>query len=262
MCRSVDKDRTVYMLHSKLAPYMRRISNAEQVIKSALSQCSNPVMSFSSGKDSIVMLDLAVKAGFDGELIFFRYGISTDVETPQENIELLRYYADKYALKYTIIDCLGEVDCWEQCGRFILFPETESERRIFDRTNHDYAVRSEEYCRSKGFDLHIIGMRKAESKHRRIMLSKKGSIYQAKSREALTCCPIANLTNDDIWAYIFVNDLKYLSIYDYPYMERTMIRNEITMLYNDAIMRNGMMYHYKNMYPDFFAWLNQRYHIT
>ena len=35
--------------------------------------------------------------------------------------------------------------------------------------------------------------------------------------------------------------------------------NEITMLYNDAIIRNGQVFHYKQMYPDFFTWLESRW---
>ena len=257
MCLSDEKE--MYLLLAKMQSHKKKVKKAKETIKLALSNASKTALSFSSGKDSVVLLDLAVKAGFDGTLIFFKYGICTDVETPQENINLLKYYANKHGLHYQILECFGEVDCWEQCGRFTLFPETEEEKRIFNLTNYDYVKKSNDFEKENDIDLNIIGMRKDESERRRIVLSKKGSIYQTKSRKSITCCPLLDFTNDDIWAYIFSNDLKYLSIYDYPYIDRQVNRNEITMLYNTAIIENGMLWHYKQMYPKFFEWLKKTY---
>lgn len=259
MCRSIEQDRRAYLLHAKLASYKRRVDAAIDTARTALEPSKTPLLSFSAGKDSVVLLDVAVKAGFHGDLLFFKYGVCADVETPVENIQLLRYYADKHGLQYHILDCLGEVDCWEQCGRFILFSETPEDKRIFERTNRDFAVKAEAFCREHGVDLQLVGMRKAESARRKAMLNKKGQIYSVKSRDSLTCCPLANLTSEDIWAYIFSNDLKYLSIYDYPHIDRRLNRDEITMLYNDELIRRGMIYHYKAMYPEFFSWLKNRW---
>lgn len=259
MPQSVERDKQTCLLHSKLLPYKRRVNAAIETAKAALDASSTPLLSFSAGKDSVVLLDIAVKAGFRGDLLFFKYGISTGIETPTENIELLKYYASKNGLKYHILDCMGEADCWEQCGRFILFPETSEEKRIFARTNRDFRLRSETFCRENGVDLQLIGMRKAESTRRKAMLNKKGQIYTVKSRESLTCCPLANLTSEDIWAYIFSNDLPYLSIYDYPHIDRRRNRDEITILYNDALIRHGQIFHYKQMYPEFFSWLKERW---
>lgn len=259
MCQSIENDRCAYLLHAKLAPYKRRVDAAIETTRTALEASKTPLLSFSSGKDSVVLLDIAIKAGFRGDLLFFKYGISSDVETPKENVDLLKYYAAKHGLKYHILDCMGEVDCWEQCGRFVLFPETEEEKRIFNSTNMDFSKKSNKFCKENGVDLQLIGMRKAESARRKAMLNKKGPIYSVKSRDSMTCCPLENLTSEDIWAYIFSNRLKYLSIYDYPYIDRRRNRDEITMLYNDALIRRGMIYHYKSMYPEFFAWLKNRW---
>ena len=257
MCLSDEKE--MYLLLAKMQSHKKKVKKAKETIKLALSNASKTALSFSGGKDSVVLLDLAVKGGFNGTLIFFKYGICTDIETPQENIDLLKYYAEKHGLHYKILECLGEVDCWEQCGRFTLFPETEEEKRIFNLTNYDYVKKSNDFEKENDIDLNIIGMRKDESERRRIVLSKKGSIYQTKSRKSITCCPLLDFTNDDIWAYIFSNNLKYLSIYDYPYIDRQVNRNEITMLYNTAIIENGMLWHYKQMYPKFFEWLKKTY---
>ena len=255
----LETDRETYLLYSKMPAFMRKIEKAKEYVSEALLYSQNPALSFSSGKDSIVMLDIAVKCGFKGVLLFFKYGVCNDIETPKENIELLKYYAEKHDLKYHIVDCLGEVDCWEQCGRFTLFPENDKEKSIFYTTNYDYVKQSKLFETENNIDLNIIGMRKDESKRRKAVLNKRGAIYQTKSRESKTCCPLLNFSNDDIWAYIFSNSLKYLSIYDYPYIDRRTNRNEITMLYNQAIIENGMLWHYKQMYPDFFNYLKKRW---
>lgn len=252
-------DKQAYLLHAKLLPYRRRVDGAIKTAQEAIAQSKNPVLSFSSGKDSVVLLDIALKAGFRGDLLFFKYGICVDVETPAENIQLLKYYAEKHGMNYHVLDCLGEVDCWEQCGRFTLFPRSQEEKRIFQQTNYDYAKRAEEFCKKNGIDLQLIGMRKKESPRREIILNKKGLVYQTRSRRSVTCCPIGNLRDEDIWAYIFSNDLRYLSIYDYPFIDRRKIRNEITLLYSDGLIAQGLMYHYKQMYPDYFAWLKGRW---
>lgn len=257
MCLSDEKE--MYLLLAKMQSHKKKVKKAKETIKLALSNASKTALSFSSGKDSVVLLDLAIKAGFDGTLIFFKYGICTDVETPQENINLLKYYANKHGLHYQILECFGEADCWEKCGRFTLYPKSENEKRIFYQTNYDFVKKSAQFEEENDIDLGIIGMRKDESKRRKIILNRNGAIYKTKGRKSITCCPLLNFSNDDIWAYIFSNNLKYLSIYDYPYIDRRVNRNEITMLYNDAIIRNGQIFHYQKMYPDFFAWLKNRW---
>lgn len=256
MCQSDEK---AYLLASKLSGYQNRIKKAEQILSAEIQKAKRPALSFSAGKDSVVLLDLAVKAGFKGDLVFFKYGICTDVETPQENITLLQYYAEKHGLNYHILNCLGEADCWEMCGRFTLFPETKEEEKAFRVTNMDFQKQYGLFEKENETDLSIIGMRKKESERRRLLLLHRGEVYQTKSRKSITCCPIASLTNEDIWAYIFSNGLPYLPIYDYPYIDRRKNRNEITLLYNDAIIKNGMIFHYKQMYPDFFNWIKERW---
>ena len=87
-------EREGYLLRAKLDVYKRRVESAVVTAKEALSVSTKPALSFSAGKDSVVMLDIAIKAGFRGKLVFFKYGIITDVETPKENIELLKSYAE------------------------------------------------------------------------------------------------------------------------------------------------------------------------
>ncbi len=252
-------EKNAFLLHAKLKAFQEKVFNAQKTIDEALAKSTNTALSFSSGKDSIVLLDLAVKSGFNGKIIFFKFGICNDIETPRENILLLEKYAERYKLEYYILNCLGEVDCWEECGRFILFPENDREKKIFNKTNYDYAKQYLHFEKQHNINVLFLGMRKKESRKRKIMLNKKSAIYSTKTRKALTCCPLAEFSNEDIWAYIFSNDLDYLSIYNYPYIDRRVNRNEITLLYNDWLISSGMIYHYELMYPYYFNWLKNKY---
>lgn len=259
MFQSEDKEQ--YVVYSKLDIFKNRVKKAIEITQKALCLSSMPSLSFSGGKDSVVLLDIAIKAGFKGRLMFFRYGNNAlgGLETPKENVELLKYYANMYELEYDIVDCLGESDCWDMCGKFLLIPETPEEKRIFNKTNYDFKFKSKEHQKKYGIDLRIMGMRKEESNARRITLAKKGYIYNTKDRKSLTCCPLSNFTSMDIWAYIFANNLRYLSIYDYPYIDRKEIRNEVTLLYNYSIFRNGMLFHFKQMYPEYFNAIEKKW---
>jgi len=257
MCQSTDKEQ--YLLLSKLQSFKRKVDRATDICKTALANSNNASLSFSGGKDSVVMLDIAYNAGFRGDLMFFKYGLCTDMDTPQENIDMLLNSAARYGLTYTVVDCMSEVDCWDMCGRFFIKPETPEEKRIYNLTIYDFVKKSQEYEARNNIDLNFIGMCKDESRIRQITLSKKGAIYKTKSRQATTCCPLIYFTAKDVWAYIFSRNLPYLSIYDYAYIDRCKNRNEITIMYNDAIIENGMMWHYKQMYPDYFMWLEERW---
>lgn len=254
-------DAEKYLLWAKMPQFQRKINAASDILRNALEHSNAPALSFSSGKDSVVLLDLAVRAGFKGRLLFFRYGVTYlgGLETPKENVDLLEYYANTHSLEYVIMDCLGESDCWEMCRRFTLYPETAEEKQAFNLTNYDFKNKSREFQKKYDIDLNIIGMRKDESRTRKIMLSKKGAIYSVNAREGLTCCPLLNFSNVDIWAYIFSRGLEYLSVYDYPYINREKNRNEVTMLYNSAILENGMIFHYKQMYPEYFNAIEARW---
>ncbi len=254
-----NEEQEAYKLKAGLNGFKRKEDKALGILSDVIQQANRPALSFSGGKDSVVLLDMAVRAGFKGELVFFRYGKPETHETPEENIDLLKYYSSLCNLDYTVLDCLGETDCWELCERFTLFPQDEREKKIFRITNNDFREKVKVHEEERGTDLQIIGMRKQESRNRRIMLTVKGPVYSTKQRQALTCCPLVDFSDEDIWAYIFSRGLKYLSIYDYPFIDRRKNRNEVTLLYNDAVVRHGGMFHFKRMYPEYFGYIRQRW---
>lgn len=255
-----DSEYQAYMLLSSLDSYRNRIENAIRTAKDALSTCKKAAVSFSGGKDSIVMLDILSRAGFRGDLIFFKYGVGA---VPSENafdevMNLIAKYADDYRCRLHVVECYGASNVWEDCGRFTFKPENPREKKFFKKVSEDFAQKASAWNMLNDIDLQFIGMCKHESRARKIMLSVKGSLYTVKSGER-RCCILADLTPADIWAYIVSRELPYLSIYDYPLLSRERIRNECTMCYNEAIIRNGVLTHYRALYPDYIAEVEKRW---
>lgn len=63
------------------------------------------------------------------------------------------------------------------------------------------------------YPVNFIGLRKNESKNRKITILQNGLLYQYKEK-GYRCCPLGFWNDMDIWAYIFYYNLPYLSIYD------------------------------------------------
>lgn len=252
-----EDEKEMYLLHSMTQGYKHRINEATQEIKKALKEIKgNHALSYSGGKDSTVMLDICMKSGFKGDLIQFFYSV---YENPIMNIDMANFYSKKYGLNLYRLKCYSSKDVWDEIGRFFVVPSNDFEKRLVRKVTLDFGKQSERISKENGYKLHFIGMRKAESKQRRMTLGSKGLLYYAKTRDSFTCCPIGKLTDDDIWAYIISNNLPYISCYDNPLFDRRKIRNELTYFCTRKAIFQGVVETYKFIYPEIFAELRKRY---
>lgn len=232
-----DWEREKYLLHIRQKSYKNRVSEAMKNIQ--LATKANPgiwAISFSAGKDSVVMLDLCMKAGWRGPGLFFYY---SEYETPPDAFEIVQWAEDKYGIDFHMLKVPGAFDVYERVGRFFITPKTEEEIREMRRNMTEYKKVVNNYVKQQGWVGQFLGMRKAESNQRRKMLGHRGPLYYAKTRGNWTCCPIYRWSGKDIWAYIVENDLPYLMMYDAKGEDRERLRSEYTYLVGDAIWRHG-----------------------
>jgi phosphoadenosine phosphosulfate reductase len=251
-----DGEKEKYLLVARLPAYKRKVDKTLQDIYKALSMLGNWMICYSSGKDSTVLLDLLIRVGWCG--IGAHY-VCSDYEDPPENQEQAERARQMYGADIRDIHCYGEDDAWREAGHFFCEPVTDVEKKVAARANTEFKKVSDEFMRENNLSNMFMGLTKDESRARRIALSIHGSLYYAKTRNGWTCCPLANWTAQDIWAYIVSRDLPYLSVYDIPHFSRERIRNELTVMYCPAIVAHGELLQYRLAYPDLYARLQKEF---
>lgn len=129
--------------------------------------------------------------------------------------------------------------------------ETVEQRRI----QRQYAASLEklivDYARSKEMTGGYIGMRREESRNRSRLFAMRGPIYYSQGREMWTCCPLANWSGKDIWAYIITHDLAYNELYDLHPLGRERARNGAMI--GTRSEKHGRLTFLRQMYPDWWS---------
>jgi 3'-phosphoadenosine 5'-phosphosulfate sulfotransferase (PAPS reductase)/FAD synthetase len=100
-------------------------------------------------------------------------------------------------------------------------------------------------------DLALIGLRKDESRGRRILLASRGNTFYARGNQIVQCYPLANWTAADVWSYILKHDLPYPSLYDLAENRET-ARNGAMFAAPTLGHYRGQMAALKRMYPALF----------
>lgn len=195
-------------------------AEAIHIMREVAGQCSNPVLLFSGGKDSICLLRLAEKAFRPGRFPF-----------PLMHIDTGHNYPEVTAFRDQRAADLGErliVRCVEDSmkrGTVVLKNPNES------RNKHQ-SITLLEAIEEFGFDACIGGARRDEEKARakeRIMSFRDEfgqwdpknqrpelwNLYNARSHkgENIRAFPISNWTELDVWQYIEREGLELPSIY-------------------------------------------------
>ena len=195
-------------------------SEAIYILREVAGQCSNPVLLFSGGKDSLCILRLAEKAFRPGRFPFPLMHIDTG-HNYQEVID----FRDQRAAELGERLIVRSVEDSMQRGTVVLKSADES------RNKHQ-SVTLLEAIEEFGFDCCIGGARRDEEKARakeRIMSFRDEfgqwdpknqrpelwSLYNARSHkgENIRAFPISNWTEMDVWQYIERENLALPSIY-------------------------------------------------
>ena len=195
-------------------------SEAIYILREVAGQCSNPVLLFSGGKDSLCILRLAEKAFRPGRFPFPLMHIDTG-HNYQEVID----FRDQRATELGERLIVRSVEDSMKRGTVVLKTPDES------RNKHQ-SVTLLEAIEELGFDCCIGGARRDEEKARakeRIMSFRDEfgqwdpknqrpelwSLYNARSHkgENIRAFPISNWTEMDVWQYIERENLALPSIY-------------------------------------------------
>ena len=195
-------------------------AEAIHILREVAGQCSNPVLLFSGGKDSICLLRLAEKAFRPGRFPFPLMHIDTG-----HNYKEVTDFRDKRAAELGERLIVRSVEDSMARGTVVLKHPGES------RNKHQ-SVTLLEAIEEFGFDACIGGARRDEEKARakeRIMSFRDEfgqwdpknqrpelwNLYNARSHkgENIRAFPISNWTELDVWQYIQREQLELPSIY-------------------------------------------------
>ena len=172
-------------MHTRHKDYQKRIRKAQQIIHDCYTQYENPYVSYSGGKDSTVIVHMALQEHPEANIWHWDYGnelMPRDYE--KEAIANLKQMGAK---NITINKRKGNKH------------DTHSGYRQFFQ---QIINNKEKY----GWDVGIVGVRQSESKRRK-------QLY--KHDYFKDCCyPIRQLTVEDVWAYILEHKLPYHSTYE------------------------------------------------
>lgn len=228
------------MRNKKINHFKELESESIYIIREVAAEFSNPVMMYSIGKDSSVMLHLAKKAFFPGKIPFPLLHIDTNWKfkemykfrnqiSEKEKIELL-IYSNPEGIKMKLNPFIHGSE------KYTNIMKTEALKKAFNKWKFDAAFggarRDEEKSRSKE---RVYSFRDQyhswDPKNQRPELWKN---YNSKINkgESIRVFPLSNWTELDIWSYIFLEKIKIVSLYKAK-IRKVINRNNMLIVVND-----------------------------
>jgi 3'-phosphoadenosine 5'-phosphosulfate sulfotransferase (PAPS reductase)/FAD synthetase len=187
---------------SGLSGFWRRVKAAHDCLDDWLSRCEHPYVAFSTGKDSICVLDLVW--GHDPTIpaVYF----DADCSYPESRAML-----DRLRL----------------AGRpLILWPTSEPFLVTLRRLGLDNPQLERETMKTTvwqpikallavhHFDGVALGLRGDECPGREKLARFRGQVFLNHRDGVWQCLPIAGWSYDDVWAYIVMRKIEYCGVYD------------------------------------------------
>ena len=234
-------------------PAVRRRGHLDQleaeaihIIREAVAACEKPVMLFSVGKDSAVMLHLAKKAFAPGKPPFPLMHVDTSFKFPEmyEYRDRMAEEAGMELIVHRNEEALAkkseDPQCWS-CGECA---DLLKRQALVDAlTQHGFdcafggARRDEERSRAKE---RVLSFRDSfqqwDPKNQRPELWDLYNTRHAPG-ESFRCFPISNFTELDIWAYIARENIEIVPLYFAE--ERPVIRRNGMLVYAGDKIRPG-----------------------
>lgn len=231
-------DRKIDILRAKTEEYRLIVANAKQTIQKALSQMKAPYVSFSGGKDSLVMLHLILEQKQDIKVVYF----DADASYPDTD-RFIDELVELWDLDFTRIKTDPIIEVFRKYG--INHPRIEEKTMVATV----YAPIAAHI--TQNFDGEFVGLRGEESIARRQLIKYRGQIFYNKSHGTFECLPVAHFRTEDVWAYITSKDLPYNLVYDQTSMRS---RNEIRVSYwcGESAREFGRYVWLKKEYPDLY----------
>ena len=210
------------------------------IIREVAAEFENPVMLYSIGKDSAVMLHLAMKAFYPAKPPFPLLHVDTTWKF-QEMYKFREEYTRK-ELGLDVITHINEegvalnLDPFEQSGQHTEVMKTDGLKQALNKYKFDAAFggarRDEEKSRSKE---RVYSFRnKSHGWDPKNQRPELWSLYNAKINkgESIRVFPISNWTELDVWQYIHLEEIPIVPLY-FAGMRRVVERDGVMIMVDD-----------------------------
>jgi len=227
----IEKD--AFLAHSKLKRFSKRVEEAKRIIREGIA-IAPAYVGISWGKDSVVLLHLAHQIDPDIKAI--------SICTPQQELlhdfdNIKNQFLAKYKVNYEEI----------QIDLETLIPQAIQSLILWER-----------------YPVAITGVRGEENPKKRGSVIRNSGLlsqYQSGKRKGTwRCWPLGNWSWQDIWAYIVIHDLPYLSAYD-KIMDRKYSRTTNVMPFTRGsnAHRKGRIQELRITSPEAYSFLQKNY---
>ncbi len=214
---------------SKLSHLDALEAEAIYIIREVAAECENPVMLYSIGKDSSVMLHLALKAFYPEKPPFPFLHIDTTWKF-HEMIEFRDYQAEKYGLNMLAYSNQEGIDAginpFDHGSSYTDIMKTQALKQALTKYGFTAAFgggrRDEEKSRAKE---RIFSFRNsAQAWNPKNQRPEMWKLYNTEINkgESIRVFPLSNWTEKDIWQYIERENIEIVSLYyakERPYVE-------------------------------------------
>ena len=213
------------------------------IIREVAAEFENPVMLYSIGKDSSVMLHLARKAFYPGKLPFPLLHVDTDWKF-REMIAFRNYTAEKYGMDLIVHKnpdglAMGINPFVHGSAKHTDIMKTEGLKQALNKYGFDAAFggarRDEEKSRAKERVYSFRDKNHAwDPKNQRPELWR---LYngQVNKGESIRVFPLSNWTELDIWQYIYLENIELVPLY-FAKPRPVVERDGVTIMVDDERM--------------------------
>lgn len=192
----LDELKEAYLDYAETHTFKNRINKSKDLIKKILAEHNNPYIACSSGKDSLTLLHIILSVK-KIDVMFHDSG----VELPESYKCIIKLKKDFNLNICTVNSPVDVLKIYKEKDAFI----TGSSQDIAFTEAMSKPIK--EWILKNNYNLSFIGLRKQESKRRQIMLCKNGYYHYCKSYKIHQCYPLADWKKEDIFAYLFKNNL-------------------------------------------------------
>ena len=238
---AIEKETTTIMTSYSLTHLKELEAESIHIIREVVAEFSNPVMLYSIGKDSAVMLHLALKAFHPAKPPFPLLHVDTTWKF-KEMYEFRENYAKK-ELGLEVIRYVNEegrklgIHPLESSGKHTTIMKTEALKQALDKYGFDAAVggarRDEEKSRAKE---RVYSFR--DENHRWDPKNQRPELWnlynsRVSKGESIRVFPaFPNWTELDIWQYIYLENIPIVPLY-YSKKRPVVMRDGVMIMLDD-----------------------------